>query len=155
MSKDKEMVGDAEATRREVLAAAGKAAALGATAGVAGTLSAPAAAESMVGQECMTITYRYAPDVRFDFDYYRTTHMPLIMRLYGDSISRFELRRGLPGDDGSPPPYVATITIWIADGEAFDAAAAEHQAGIRADVDKFTNAELIAQRDRIVGIASS
>ena len=36
-----------------------------------------------------------------------------------------------------------------------DAAAAEHQAGIRADVDKFTNANLIAQRDRVVGIANS
>jgi uncharacterized protein (TIGR02118 family) len=103
----------------------------------------------------MTITYRYAPDARFDFEYYESTHMPLIMRLYGDSISRFELRRGQPGDDGSPPPYIATITIWIADPAAFDAAAAEHQAGIRADVDKFTNAELIAQRDRIVAIATS
>ena len=43
----------------------------------------------------------------------------------------------------------------LADAEAFDAAAAEHQAGIRADVDKFTNAELIAQRDRIVAFATS
>jgi uncharacterized protein (TIGR02118 family) len=93
--------------------------------------------------------------VRFDFDYYLNTHMPLIMRLYGKSISRFELRRGLPGPDGAPPPYVATITIWIADGEAFDAAQREHQAGLRADVPKFTNAALIAQRDRIVGTASS
>lgn len=142
-------------TRREVLAAAGKAAAVGA-AGVAAAASGPAsAAESMVGQECMTITYKYSPEARFDFDYYRNTHMPTIMRLYGDSISRFELRRGQPGTDGSPPPYIATITIWIADAEAFDAAAAKYQAGIRADVDKFTNAELVAQRDRIVAIAAS
>ena len=102
----------------------------------------------------MTIVYRYAPDARFDFDYYESTHMPLIMRLYGDSIRRFELRRGKPGADGEPPPYIATITIWIADVAAFEAAAAEHQAGIRADVDKFTNAELIAQRDTIVAVAS-
>jgi uncharacterized protein (TIGR02118 family) len=143
------------ATRRAVLAAAGKAAALGATVGIAATVSTPAAAQGTVGQECMTITYRWAEDVRFDFDYYESTHMPLIMRLYGDSISRFELRRGQPGADGAPPPYVATITIWIADPAAFDAAAAEHQAGLRADVPKFTNAELIAQRDRIVATAAS
>jgi hypothetical protein len=80
--------------------------------------------------------------------------MPLIMRLYGKSISRFELRRGQPGADGALPPYVATITIWIADPAAFDAAAAEHQAGLRADVPKFTNATLIAQRDKIVGTAT-
>jgi uncharacterized protein (TIGR02118 family) len=143
-------------SRREILGAAGKAAAIGMTGAVAGTAATTASAQdSAVGQECMTIVYRYAPEARFDFDYYENTHMPLIMRLYGDSISRFELRRGQAGADGSPPPYLATITIWIADAEAFDAAAAEHQAGIRADVDKFTDAELIAQRDRIVAIATS
>jgi uncharacterized protein (TIGR02118 family) len=142
-------------TRRDVLAAAGKAAAIGAAAAVAGAASTSASAQGAAGEECMTIVYRYDPDARFDFDYYESTHMPLIMRLYGDSIRRFELRRGQPGADGAPPPYLATITIWIADPAAFDAAAAEHQAGIRADVDKFTNAELIAQRDRIVAVATS
>ena len=119
--------------------------------------SAPATAQAQgrVDQECMTIVYQNGPDVRFNFDYYVNTHMPLIMRLYGKSISRFELRRGQPGADGAAPPYVATITIWIADGAAFDAAQAEHQAGLRADVPKFTNAVLIAQRDRIVGTAAS
>ena len=141
-----------DCNRRSVLLGA-------AAAGIATTLvtaSNPArAAESTVGQQCMTIVYENGPDVRFDFNYYETTHMPLIMRLYGDSISRFELRRGLPGADGTPPRYIATISIWIADPAAFDAAAAEHQAGIRADVSKFTNAELIAQRDTVVGIANS
>jgi uncharacterized protein (TIGR02118 family) len=155
MTSDKQDSGKGRATRRELLAAAGKAAAVGATAGAGLAAAAPAAAQSGVGQECMTITYRYSPEARFDFNYYESTHMPLIMRLYGASISRFELRRGLPGADGAAPPYIATITIWIAYPAAFDAAAAEHQAGIRADVDKFTNAELIAQRDRIVAIATS
>ena len=152
MTSGKDQKPTSEPTRRDVLTAAGTVAAVGAAAAVA---SGTAKAQGTIGQECMTIVYRWAPDVRFDFDYYESTHMPLIMRLYGDSISRFELRRGLPGADGSPPPYVATITIWIADVAAFEAAAAEHQAGIRADVEKFTNAELIAQRDTIVAFAAS
>lgn len=155
MTQQKDTKPAGESTRREVLAAAGKAAAIGAAAAVAGTVSTSASAQGMAGEECMTIVYRYTPEARFDFDYYESTHMPLIMRLYGDSIRRFELRRGLPGADGAPPPYLATITIWIADPAAFDAAAAEHQEGIRADVDKFTDAELIAQRDRIVAYAVS
>jgi uncharacterized protein (TIGR02118 family) len=138
------------------LLGAGTVAAAGVATTLVATLASPArAAESTVGQQCMTIVYENGPDVRFDFDYYESTHMPLIMRLYGDSISRFELRRGLPGADGTPPRYIATISIWIADPAAFDAAAAEHQAGIRADVSKFTNAPLIAQRDGVVGIANS
>ena len=139
--------------RRAVLVGAGQVA----TVGVVATLGAApgtAVAQGRAGQECMTIVYQNGDDVRFDFDYYEKTHMPLIMRLYGESISRFELRRGQPGADGAKPPYVATITIWIADPAAFDAAAAEHQAGLRADVPKFTNATLIAQRDRIVATAT-
>jgi uncharacterized protein (TIGR02118 family) len=136
--------------RRSLLLGAGAAAGVVASFG-----SSPVAAQGRVDQECMSIVYQNGQDVRFDFNYYVNTHMPLIMRLYGKSISRFELRRGQPGADGAPPPYVATISIWIADGEAFDEAQAQHQAGLRADVPKFTNAVLIAQRDRIVGSASS
>jgi uncharacterized protein (TIGR02118 family) len=110
------------------------------------------AAESTVGQEVMTIVYENGDGITFDFDYYEQTHMPLIMSRYGSSISRFELRRGPPPVDGVRPPYIATVSIWIADGEAFDAAAAVHQAALQADVPKFTNARLIAQRDRIVAI---
>ena len=99
----------------------------------------------------MTIVYPSGEGTKFDPDYYRDHHLKLIMKLYGKSIARFELRRGLPGADGAPPPFVATITIWIADPKAFDAAAAIHQAGLRADVSKFTNSQLTAQRDKIVG----
>jgi len=158
MKNNEQEAADRPAThdRRSVLLGAGTVAAAGAATTLVAALANPAsAAESTVGQQCMTIVYENGPDVRFDFNYYETTHMPLIMRLYGDSISRFELRRGLPGADGTPPRYIATISIWIADPAAFDAAAAEHQAGIRADVSKFTNAELIAQRDTVVGIANS
>jgi uncharacterized protein (TIGR02118 family) len=155
MTRKKDSKSTRESTRRELLAAAGRLTAVGAAAGAVAVASAPARAQGEAGEECMTIVYRYAPDARFDFDYYESTHMPLIMRLYGDSIRRFELRRGLPGADGAPPPYIATITIWIADVAAFEAAAAEHQEGIRADVDKFTNAELIAQRDRVIAYQTS
>ncbi|MDT8399721.1 MAG: EthD family reductase [Pseudomonadales bacterium] len=140
--------------RRSVLTGAARVA----TAGIATALvgvggSRVRAAESQVDQECLTIVYQNGDDIHFDFDYYRSIQMPLIMRLYGDSISRFELRRGLPAANGAKARYIATATIWIADPAAFDRAAAEHQAGISADVPKFTNAQPIAQRDRIVGIA--
>ena len=144
---------ESRCNRRTVLLGAGKAAAVGVTTGlVAAAPDTAQSAESKAGQQCMTIIYENGPDVRFDFEYYKSTHMPRIMEAYGGSISRFELRRGLPGADGAAPLYIATITIWIADPEAFDAAAAVHQAGLRADVPKFTNAKLLAQRDEIVKI---
>jgi uncharacterized protein (TIGR02118 family) len=143
-----------DGARRAVIRGAGQVAVAGVAAAVAAGTPGPARAQSAAGQECMSIVYQNGSDVRFDFDYYEKTHMKKIMDAYGKSISRFELRRGLPGADGAPPTYVATITIWIADPKAFDAAAAQHQAALRADVSKFTNATLIAQRDRIVAIAT-
>jgi uncharacterized protein (TIGR02118 family) len=140
--------------RRAMLVNAGKAAAVGVAATLGSGVATVAQAQGSAGQECMTIVYQNGADVRFDFDYYEKTHMPRIMQLYGKSIARFELRRGQPGADGAKPPYVATITIWIADAAAFDAAQLQHQAGLRADVPKFTNATLIAQRDRIVATAT-
>jgi len=144
---------DLHCDRRTVILGAGQAAVAGIAAVAAATPSA-ARAESTKGQECMTILYPNGPDVHFDFDYYERTHIHNIMNAYGKSISRFELRRGQPGADGAPPPYVATITIWIADPKAFDDAAAKHQAALRADVPKFTNSMLVAQRDKIVAIAT-
>jgi uncharacterized protein (TIGR02118 family) len=140
--------------RRAVILGAGGAAVAGIAASVATVTPSSARAEGTKGQECMTIVYPNGADVHFDFDYYERTHIHKIMDAYGKSIARFELRRGLPGADGTPPTYVATITIWIADPKAFDAAAAVHQAALRADVPKFTNANLIAQRDKIVAIAT-
>jgi uncharacterized protein (TIGR02118 family) len=139
--------------RRSVILGAGAAVA-GIAATVAASAPATAQAESTKGQECMTILYPNGANVHFDFDYYERTHIHNIMNAYGKSISRFELRRGQPGADGAPAPYISTITIWIADPKAFDDAAAKHQAALRADVPKFTNAMLVAQRDKIVAIAT-
>ena len=152
--RDSGLSGDNHYDRRAVILGAGSATAAGVAAVLAAGAPARADAQGSAGQECMTIVYQSGADVRFDFGYYEKTHMPRIMELYGKSISRFELRRGVPGADGAPPPYVATITIWIADPAAFDAANAKHQPALRADVPKFTNATLIAQRDRIVATAS-
>ena len=140
--------------RRSVIFGAGQAAVGGIAATIAASAPSTVQAESTKGQECMTILYPNGKDVHFDFDYYERTHIHNIMNAYGKSISRFELRRGQPGADGAPAPYIATITIWIADPKAFDDAAAKHQAALRADVPKFTNAMLVAQRDKIVAIAT-
>lgn len=143
--------------RRNVMIGAGKAAAMGAVvaafgSGLSSEASAAAAAKPV---RCMTILYKNGPDVHFDFEYYRIHHITDIMRMYGKSIQKFELRKGLPGADGAAPLYVATITIWIADDAAFDAAGAKYGSTLAAEVPKFTNTQLVAQRDEIYAVATS
>jgi uncharacterized protein (TIGR02118 family) len=101
-------------------------------------------------RRCITVLYPNTPGVTFDFDYYLEHHATLIDRLYGSSIAKLELRRGTATPDGSAPPYVAIINIWIANQEAFDSAGAKHGATLIADVPNFTNAMPTIQVDEVV-----
>ena len=145
-----------ERDRRSVILGAGKAAAFGAVVAALGTgLAGEAAAADSKPVRCMTILYKNGPDVKFDFDYYKNHHMVTIMGMYGKSIQKFELRKGLAAADGTPPPYVATLTIWIADEAAFDAGNAKYGATLQADVKNFTNTQLTAQKDEVFAVATS
>jgi uncharacterized protein (TIGR02118 family) len=101
-------------------------------------------------KRCITVLYPNRLDVKFDFDYYQSKHIPLIKRLYGRGIAKIELRRGVSTQDGSPIPYVAVINIWIGSQKAFDDATAKHAQELIADVPNFTNARPVIQIDEIV-----
>jgi uncharacterized protein (TIGR02118 family) len=115
-----------------------------------GSALAHGEAAKAAARRCITVLYPSGPDIKFDFDYYKTKHAPLIRRLYGKGIARIELRRGVATQDNSPLPYVAVINIWIGSQKAFDAAAAKHAAELIADVPNFTNGKPVIQIDEIV-----
>jgi uncharacterized protein (TIGR02118 family) len=145
-----------ERDRRAVLLGAGKAAALGAVVAAFGTgLAGEAAAADAKPVRCLTILYKNGPDVKFDFDYYKNHHMVTIMGMYGKSIQKFELRKAVSAMDGTPAPYVATLTIWIGDEAAFDANNAKYGATLAADVKNFTNTQMMAQRDEVFAVVTS
>ena len=143
--------------RRALLSGLGLAGLLGAAAGIIGmTVPAKARAAGIgVGGHCLTILYPNGEDVKFNFDYYRDSHLPLIMKLYGKSIARFELRRGLPGPDGARPPHVAVVNIYIADQKAFEEAGAKHGQTLRDDVPNFSSVMPTFQTDEIYGVAET
>jgi uncharacterized protein (TIGR02118 family) len=101
-------------------------------------------------RRCITVLYANTPGVTFDFDYYLKHHATLIKRLYGDGVAKLELRRGTATPVGTPPLYIAVISIWIGSQKAFDAAAAEHAAKLIADVPNFTNSMPVIQIDEII-----
>lgn len=113
-----------------------------------------AAREAMnLGDACLTILYPNEPDVRWDVEYYRTHHMPLIMQLYGDTaIRRFELRKGESAGDGGRPPFIGCINVYINDPAAFDAAGAQHAQALIDDVPNFSSVMPSAFRTVIHGL---
>ena len=119
---------------------------------VHGMMGAPAG-DMKVGDNCLTILYPNSEGVRWDVEYYRTHHMPLIMRLYGqESIKRFELRKGTTDQKGGSPPYIGTVNIYINDQTAFDAAGAQHGKTLVADVPHFSSVMPVAFPTTLHGI---
>jgi uncharacterized protein (TIGR02118 family) len=119
---------------------------------VHGMMGAPAG-EMKVGDTCLTILYPNSEGVRWDVEYYRAHHMPLIMRLYGqEAIKRFELRKGATDQKGGSPPYIGTVNIYINDQKAFDAAGARHGKTLVADVPHFSSVMPVAFPTTLYGI---
>jgi uncharacterized protein (TIGR02118 family) len=141
-------------SRRDVVKGAG-AVTLGA---LAAPFGAPAVARgtSAAKGDCLTIIYPAGADIKFDADYYRDHHLRTIMKLYGKTISRFELRKVAPAAAGAPPaPYAAAVNIWIADLKAFNENNQEHGPTLVKDVPNFTNGMPTIQFDKVEGMMGS
>jgi uncharacterized protein (TIGR02118 family) len=107
-----------------------------------------------VGDTCLTILYPNSEGVRWDVDYYRTGHMPLIMRLYGpEAIKRFELRKGDSTQNGGKPPYIGSVNIYVNNQKAFDAAGKAHGQELVKDVPHFSSVQPFAYPTTVYGVA--
>lgn len=125
--------------RRTVLKGAGMALTWGALCTVLGVaLPRGVRADAAIGKRCLTVLYKSGPDVTFDFDYYRDNHLTMIMKLFGNSIKRFELRKPMAGPEGAPPAaFVAAVNIWVNDNAAFEAGNAQHGQTMVDDIKNF------------------
>ncbi len=88
---------------------------------------------------CITVLYPAKDNEGFDFDFYRRRHAPLIKDILGDALHRIEIRRGTAGGGpDAPPQYIAVISIWIADWEAYEKAMATRTQELLDEVPLFT-----------------
>ncbi|MEJ0038481.1 MAG: hypothetical protein WDO68_20785 [Gammaproteobacteria bacterium] len=122
-------------TRREVTLGM-LAAAFGAT-----LIRGARAADSAKGVNCLTIVYPAGEGLTFNADYYRDHHLKTIMKLYGATVQRFELRTV----NAPKAAYAAAVNIWIGDLDAFKANNDKHGKTLQDDVPHFTNARPIIQ----------
>lgn len=100
----------------------------------------------------MSVYYPANCGSKFDHDYYRTRHMPLIQERLGDACLRYEIDKGLAGrEPGSAPEFVAACHIYSPTLGTFQAAFGRHRAEIVADVANYTDIAPIVQISEIVG----
>jgi len=99
----------------------------------------------------VSIIYPNGPEARFDHDYYRNQHLPLMPRRMGAALKYYAIDRGLTGaTPDAPAPYVAMCHLLCDSVEAYQSAYAPHAQEIRPDIPKFTDLTPVRQISEVV-----
>jgi len=101
----------------------------------------------------LSVVYPRTPGAKFDYEYYRTRHMPMVGQRWADAgLVGGEALLGKAAPDGSEPPYFAIGIIHFDSDERLQSALAGPHAGeIIDDIRNFTDTEpLIQLNERFV-----
>ena len=99
----------------------------------------------------VSVMYPYQDGARFDHDYYRDQHMPLVQRLMGDACLFYTVDKGLAGGaPGAPPTYVGMCHIFSESPESFQAGFGPHAERILADIPNYTDLTPVLQVSEVV-----
>lgn len=99
----------------------------------------------------VSVMYPNNPDARFDHEYYRDKHMPLVKARMGDSCKSYTVDKGLAGGaPGEPAAYVGMCHIYCDSVEAFQAGFAPHAKEIMADIPNYTDLTPVIQISEVV-----
>ena len=95
----------------------------------------------------LSVVYPRTPGATFDYDYYRTKHMPLVGERWAQAgLTGGEALLGQAAHDGSESPYFAIGIIHFDSEESLQAALnGEHASEVVGDISNFTNAEPVIQ----------
>lgn len=148
-------------SRRAVMNGMGQSATLGALAAAlpaqlqaaaAAAPAAPAAAPAaLTTTYCMTRIYRSAEGVTFDGDAFRNRQLPEMIKAYGKTAERIELRMPAPVAEGKPAPQIiATVNIWFRDVIAFRDRNLAAAKDLAAGMEKITKALANEQVDQVL-----
>lgn len=99
----------------------------------------------------VSVMYSSGPDARFDHDYYRTKHLPLIKRRMGAALKYYTIDKGLSDKSGkSPGAYVAMCHLLCNSLAEYKSAFAPHAQEIDQDIRNFTDVTPTIQISEVV-----
>lgn len=94
----------------------------------------------------VSVMYPYQEGARFDFDYYRDKHMPLLKELMGAACLKYAVEKGLAGGTpGTPPTYLAQCHFYCDSLEIFEQAFVPHAAVLNGDIPNYTDLVPVVQ----------
>jgi uncharacterized protein (TIGR02118 family) len=99
----------------------------------------------------VSVMYPNTPGARFDHDYYRDKHMPLVKNRMGDSCKYYTVDKGLAGGaPGAPATYVGMCHLFCESVDAFQAGFGPHAGEIMADIANYTDQSPVIQISEVV-----
>ena len=88
----------------------------------------------------VTVMYPNEEGVRFDFAYYRNTHMKIVeenLKPFG--LVKTGVEKGISGGAGQPAPYVCLGHLYFESAEGYDEGIKTVGPVLREDISNFTN----------------
>jgi len=99
----------------------------------------------------VSVMYPNEPGLRFDHDYYRTKHLPLIKSRMGAALKYYTIDKALMDGEGKPlGAYVAMCHLLCDSLDAYQASFGPHAQEIRGDIPNFTDGASIHQISEVV-----
>lgn len=99
----------------------------------------------------VSVMYPNTSGARFDHDYYRDVHMPLVKKKMGEACKFYTVDKGLAGGaPNTPPLYVGMCHIHCESVEAFEKGFGPHAAEIMADIPNYTDLTPTLQISEII-----
>lgn len=101
----------------------------------------------------VAVMYKNKPDAKFDMDYYREKHMPLVKECYlPHGLAGLELDEAVSKSGDRAAPYIAIGYLTFPDMEAFMAAIKSSGKQVMADVENFTDIQPLVQISKLVSL---
>ena len=99
----------------------------------------------------VSVMYPNKPGVRFDHDYYRTKHLPLIKSRMGAALKYYTIDKGLADGEGKLlGAYVAMCHLLCDSVDEYQSSFGPHAQEIRGDIPNFTDGTSIHQVSEVV-----
>ena len=99
----------------------------------------------------VSVMYPNGPAVRFDHDYYRDKHLPLIKSRMGAALKYYAIDKKLAeGASGVPAAYVAMCHLLCDSVEAYQSSYGPYAQEIRGDISNFTDQTPVVQISEVV-----
>jgi uncharacterized protein (TIGR02118 family) len=99
----------------------------------------------------VSVMYANKPGARFDHEYYRDKHMPLLKSRMGERCKYYTIDKGLSGAaPGESATYIAMCHVFCDSVESFQQGFGPHATEILGDIPNYTDLAPVIQISEVV-----